>query len=223
MANYTYLLAVLLLISLWIIFFLSRKDLQRVMLTISIIVLFFGLFLQYFFWTKDWWHPKTITGTILGIEDFLGLFGIGGIASVIYKVLFRKRLYYKNPYRPAHLYAILFIFFLAFHIFLFFAVELHSSIIWLITTSVLIVFIYLKRPDLITNSLTSGILMVLLGIIGYKIIDLYQLGFLYDWFRFDKLSGIVIFGVILEDILWFMTFGMLIGPLYEFLQGAKLK
>ena len=41
--------------------------------------------------TQDWWQPLTLTGTRIGVEDFLIGFAIGGIAAVIYAEAYRKK------------------------------------------------------------------------------------------------------------------------------------
>jgi len=60
-------------------------------------MIFFGLLLagpamigEYLWWTKDWWHPQTITGTRVGIEDFIASFTHLTIPSFIYKYTFGK-------------------------------------------------------------------------------------------------------------------------------------
>ncbi|OGY26072.1 MAG: hypothetical protein A2134_02940 [Candidatus Woykebacteria bacterium RBG_16_39_9b] len=225
MPNYTYLLGSLLLISFWLILFLFRKDLRREMLVISTVVLFSGMILQYFFWTKDWWHPETMTGTILGPEDFLGLFGIGGISSVIYGTIFSKGLsFYKHqPNISIRNIALLAFIFIALHSIAYYIFGLSSWMSWTIATTITTLFIYSLRSDLIFNSLVSGVLMVLIGIAGYQLLNFFQPGFIYSWFKLENLSGFIIIGVPIEDVAWFMTFGMFIGPIYEFLTEARSK
>ena len=43
-------------------------------------------------YTLDWWAPLTITGTVVGIEDVLFGFVCGGIATVVYEEIFKKRI-----------------------------------------------------------------------------------------------------------------------------------
>jgi len=194
------------------------------MLIMSSIVMVFGVAMNYLFWTKDWWHPPTITGTVLGIEDFLVGFGIGGITAVIYEELFKKKLSFSKKKHFSLGYAMLFTcIFIIVNIVSFYIMQFSSSISWVLSTVIPILFIYILRPTLIFNSFATGIILVILGFIGYHIFDIIQPGFLYSWFNFEKLTGVVIFKVPLEDIAWFMTFGMFIGPLYEFLLDVKVK
>lgn len=71
-------------------FFIRRKDLRREIFFISILISIISVLTSYCWWTKDWWRPNTVTGTIVGIEDFIIGFTAGGIMSVIYDFIFNK-------------------------------------------------------------------------------------------------------------------------------------
>ena len=77
MYKYSYLIADLTLLFVWIILFWHRKDVRREMLIVSIIFGFAGLLVEPIYF-QDWWHPLTITGTKIGLEDFLFGFWVGG-------------------------------------------------------------------------------------------------------------------------------------------------
>ena len=210
----------------WIFLYLYRKDVRKEMLIMSGVVLVIGEIMQYFLWTKDWFAPKTLTGTVLGAEDFLGLFGAGGAAAVIYEELLRKKLkLIKSKSHFSIWYAlILFILFVGSHSISSLIFDLHSWISWTIATIIPVAFIYFLRPDLIVNSLVTGAIWVIFSFIGYPIIYLIHPAFLTEWFMLDNLTGVIFFKSLpLEDVIWWMTFGMFIGPLYEFVKGAKLR
>src|SRR6266403_2714600 len=76
----------------WLWVFTARKDLRKMMLWFGIILAILGMFMGYFWWTADWWHPATITGTRVGIEDFISGVGIVGITMAIYPLLFKKKI-----------------------------------------------------------------------------------------------------------------------------------
>lgn len=89
--QYAYLIGNLsILLPVWSLLFYFRKDLQREMLGVS---LFAGLAgpLSEFWYLQDYWRPETFTGTLIGVEDFLFGFFIGGIGAVIYEEIFGKR------------------------------------------------------------------------------------------------------------------------------------
>ena len=93
--QYTYFIGDLILLALWLILFLYRKDTRKEMLVISLVFGFIGPFVELVH-VLDWWKPLTITGTIIGVEDVLFGFGIGGVASVVYEHLFNKRIKIKR-------------------------------------------------------------------------------------------------------------------------------
>ena len=163
MYRYTYLVSTLLLMSLWFIFYLSRKDLRTNMLVTGSVVLVFGIGLNYFFWIVDWWKPTTITGTVPSIEDFLGLFGIGGSTAVLYEMIFRKKLVAskirsQTIMQTAFLSAI----FILSHGTSSFIFNFHSWVSWIIAALAATFFIYVLRPDLIFKSITTGIILAFL-------------------------------------------------------------
>ncbi len=63
---------------LWLALYFWRKDIRKEMIIISA---FFGIggVLSELVNTVDWWKPLTITNTLIGIEDFLIGFFIGGV------------------------------------------------------------------------------------------------------------------------------------------------
>src|SRR3712207_3905003 len=89
--QYAYLIFSALSLIPWIIIFFYRKDLRNEMLSMSLIVTVFGVIWQYLYWTHDWWSPQTILSTRVSIEDILLGIGNGGVISVIYTVLFRRK------------------------------------------------------------------------------------------------------------------------------------
>ena len=44
-----------------------------------------------------------------------------------------------------------------------------------------------------------------------------------DWWKLENISGIIIFGAPIEELIWGFTWGFFIGPVYEFWRGIKLK
>ena len=78
MAEYTYLIGSVIGIVIWIALYYHRKDVRKEMWIMSLLLAFFGLIFQVYFWTKDWWMPANITGTLVGIEDILFGFFMGG-------------------------------------------------------------------------------------------------------------------------------------------------
>ena len=224
--QYTYLIGDLILLAFWLILFFYRKDTRKEMLALSIIFGVLGPFLErvHLF---DWWIPLTITGTPIGIEDFLFGFGIGGVASVIYEHLFNKRIKIKRTKKlkkerislsfPFLILIMVVIFFGEF-----FILNLNSFISAISSFIIPIIIIYTKRKDLIKNSLVSGLLVLIASILGYHILNFITPGFFEEFWLFQNIGKIIIIGIPLEEHIWFFTFGAFIGPLYEYWKEGKL-
>ena len=223
--QYTYLIGGLIVLTLWIILFLHRKDTRKEMLILSLIFGFMGFIFESIH-VLDWWRPLTITNTTLGIEDFLFGFGIGGIAAVIYEHFFNKKVKIKKvkklkeQKRNLNLiivittYPLLFlgIFFIGFN----------SFIAGIAPLILLTSIIYIKRPDLIKNSLLSGLLVLIASTLGYFILNYITPGFFDEFWLFENIGKNVFLGIPLEEYIWYFLFGAFVGPLYEYWKEGKL-
>lgn len=194
-----------------------------------IISLFFGVAssLVEMIHVLDWWRPLTITNTTVGIEDFLFGFGIGGIASVIYEHVFNKRVKIKKVKEIKEqkrninflfLLALLFILFFGG----FFIFNLNSFEAMLVSFIIPILIIYIKRKDLIKDSLVSGILVLMASIIGYHILNLITPGFFDEFWLFQNIGRVIVLGIPLEEHIFYFLAGALLGPLYEYWKEGKL-
>ena len=90
--NFSYLIGVLMYLPVWFCLYLHRKDLRREILTMGVLVALGAVYHESFIWTRDWWRPETITGTLVGIEDVLFGFLAGGIIASIYEEIFKEEL-----------------------------------------------------------------------------------------------------------------------------------
>jgi len=207
----------------WGVFFWIRKDLRIEMLFISTLFGAGGLLSQQTH-IQDWWRPITITGTPLGIEDFFIGFAIGGIASVVYAVAYRKkyvvpitRLSLKRSYAFLAGFAALFLG-------LFYLAGVSSFYAAITAYSAGILFMFLARPDLIRMSIGSGVLMVLLGSVTYYLLFLPYPGYIREfWYLPEAWYTTLVFGVPLGEYIWYFLTGAFIGPLFEFIEHITLK
>jgi len=224
--QYTYLIIVSILIVIWIILFLWRKDIRKEMLIISLI---FGLAgpLSAYVYIQDWWKPLTITKTPIGIEDFLFGFVIGGIAAIIYSLLFNKKIKttkvkkIKTQKRNIN-FLILLVLLASIFLLSFFVLKLNSLISTILAFIIPTLIIYIKRKDLVKDSLLSGILTLAISIIIYYILNLIMPGFFDEFWLFQNIGRVMILGIPLEEHVWFFLAGAFIGPLYEYWKEGKL-
>jgi Lycopene cyclase len=222
-ASYVYLGTCGVFLCVWLMLYLLRKDTRREMLTMSLLVGVVSICTLYFWYTIDWWHPKTLTGTRIGIEDFLIGFAGGGVMSACYEIVSGIRYRYsgRTSYTVRALALLVFlalitsVFFYGFSVTSFWSTVLGLSI----ATAVMLFF----RPDLIRNSFLSGVLSLLLVLPAYGFI-LYAsptwVSQTYDW---RYLSGILVFGIPIEELVFWFLSGLFFGPFYEFWKSGTIR
>lgn len=223
--QYAYLGGGILLLIMWLILFFWRKDLRKQLIYVSLIFGIFGPFLNYVYFV-DWWHPPTSTNTIVSPEDFLFSFTIAGIAAVIYEVVFKKRIKgrkvnkIKNKKRNLR---VIHLMLLSGALFLmnFYVLNLNSLISTIIALFVPTLIIYIKRRDLIIDSLASAILLLLTAFVLSTILAIFFPEFVKALY-YEHPSKIIIFNVPWWDIFFYLFAGAFIGPLYEYWQEGKL-
>lgn len=224
--EHTYIIGVLIALTIWLVFFLHRKDTRKEILTISLIFGIIGVLVESVY-IKDWWRPLTITGTPIGIENFLFGFAVGGVASIVYEHLFNKRVKIKKETkirkqkRILNLLIAIGLLAIIFSI-CFFIIRLNSFISTIIAFLTPTLIIYIKRKDLIKNSLLSGLATLILAIIGYHLLNIITPGFFEKFWLFKNINHIFFLGIPLEEIVWFFLAGVAIGPLYEYWKEGKL-
>lgn len=219
-----YLIVSSIILLVWLLLFVLRKDVRKEMLFVSILVAIAGLFAELLIWTNDWWHPQTITNTIIGIEDFMYGFGTGGIAAIIYEEVFRRR-HYKDVRLNIKPFIVVFpsVLFIILFFTLFFIFKLHSFYSNIFAYIVAIAIIYTLRKDLIIYSLLSGSLLTLVSMPFYWIAILLDPNIISNTWFLHELSGKLILGIPIEDLVWLYFTGLLIGPLYEFVFGYGVR
>jgi hypothetical protein len=226
MIQYSYLIGCVTLLIFWFILFFWRKDVRKEMMVMSLLFGCIGI-ISSFIYTVDWWHPSTITNTRVGIEDFLFGFVVGGIASVIYEEVFKKRIKLRkiNKIKRLHqneksLFMLLFsglTFFVGFYL-----LKMHSFHSSILALVIPIIYFWLKRKDLIFDSLASGFLLMIVSFLAFIIPEFITPGWVqFAWYH-ENLSGIIVLKAPLEDVVWFFLTGAFIGPLYEFWRDGKL-
>ncbi len=223
--QYTYLLMGIAFLLVWVFLFYLRKDTRHQMLVISCVIAFCGP-LADILYLKDWWAPKFIFSPILNVEAVIVSFMIGGIGTVIYEELFHKRVIIKNrterKVKVSYIKVFL-LFCLGFSIFfLSFALGLNSFHSTILGLTVPTFIIWWERKDLIAPSIITGVLLVSVAALVYTIIELITPGWINAFWYFKNVPRIIVFSLPIDDIAWYFASGIFIGPLYEYLNEAKL-
>jgi hypothetical protein len=229
--KYAYFVLVIPFLLVWLLLFIFSKDTRKEQLWMSLLLAPFGPVSELIYF-KDYWLPQSILSFNVGtfpvfVEDILFAFAIGGIGGIIYEALFRRHLLKLS--RPVH-YKIglpmIVLLATAVALTLFF-VGLNSifatSAGFVVATGLVIA----QRKDLLVDSLVSGLAVMLTMMLTYLILfnivantdDLFRQG----WLLYDTPLDIRLFdSVPLTEMVWGFSWGLIAGPLYEFLKRLKV-
>ena len=226
-----FLLTSIIFFCLWLVLFLFSNETRREQLIMSIVglVLSPGILLIA---TYDFRQIVSDEVAVVGIEDFLFAFSFFGVAAVIYQALIGKHAHKLrgSRYEVKHLghwigHLVLILGLWAFSALLLIEVFALSSIQGLIVGGLLVgMYVIADRHDLTMNALLSGLFMAALIFIVEQIffVRLFPIDAASFW-QFDALSGFIIGGIPLEELMWAAVVGFTIGPLYEYLRQYQVK
>ena len=220
--QYAYLIGNAFFLIVWLILFMLRKDLRKEMLLMSVLIAPLGP-LSELFYLRDYWQPQIFTGWVIGIEDLLFAFSIGGIAGVAYEVFFGKRYAKRHLHKRSYFMLGIVVFGVLWMIFGNLVLGFNS--IYVSTAGFLLIGLAMLvvRHDLLRDALISGLLVGVLMFIFYLLFIPLHTGIIQEWWLLDNLSGVLIFGVPLEELMWGFGWGFVAGPVYEFINGLRLK
>jgi hypothetical protein len=209
---------------LWTVFFLMRKDLRKEMLVMSTGIGLLSIMTAYYWWTIDWWHPATTAGARIGIEDFLSGFATGGIMAVAYEIFFRRRHYAmrkKCAHCPGSSTLLILLAFIT--SFLFWGLGITSFYASTIAMTLLVGILFYFRRDLFLDGVLSGLLMVLISLPVYLFIQAIAPDWVEKTYDFAHLSGVPVFGIPIEEFIFWFLAGLVFGPWYEYWQGERTR
>lgn len=199
------------------------------MLIVSLWTSLFGLTEPFF--VPGYWNPPSLFDlaqrTGFDIESLIFTFALGGIAVVIYEKIFPVRHSFVSPdekRHPRHRY----------HIFvllsapaIFFALLLLTDMNPIYPTIIALLggglFTWYCRPDLKKKMIVSAFLFM--GIYFTYFVTLIALfpGYVEQVWNLAALSGIVLLGIPLEELLFAFGVGFLWSSVYEHITWRKIK
>ncbi len=192
------------------------------MLAISIILSPIGS-LSEIWYLKDYWKPDTILSSSTAIEDFMFTFSLCGISFAIYKVAFGYKFAEERKHKRRLWLPIIFLAVVINGLTIFSSYLGYNSVV---VSSILFVFIsiyiWYMRTDLIFPSLVSGLLLLAVFIVIYKIMDFLYPNLITQWCLNCNPSGLFIYGINIEELAWDFTWGMVGGVIYEVVSGKEL-
>lgn len=202
------------------VIFILRKDLRREMLVLSLLAGIMGPLSEHFY-LKDYWQPEYWFPSFLRIEDFLAGFFLGGIGAVGYELVWRKKHVCACELKTNWVLPILVLVSLSLMLFLFHGLGWNSIYASIVSLIVLAVILLVVRPELIKVALGSGLVLAGVMLIFYLIYQQIYSGIIQEWWRLENISGVLFWGIPLEELFWGFSWGLVAGPLYEF--GAKVR
>lgn len=227
--RYAYLVTSLLFLFVWLLVFLRLRALRRPMLVMSLLTASFGPISEIWYFA-DYWKPAVALPLPLigGVEDLIFGFAIGGIAAFAYESLFVRGLCKCEEKKLRREWFLL----------LFFAVvgggmivlnnllglnSIFASSIGMILVAAIMLAL---RPDLIINAVGSAFLvagtMFAIYFLGQAAFPQAHTWMTRIWKLYAKPEGVIFFQhVPASEMLWGFSWGLVWGPMYEFLVGAR--
>ena len=172
-----------------------------------------------------YWHPSSLwnlnyrTGGV-GLEDGFFMFFIGGISAASYEIIFHKKVgkpkkhgYRLHALEVGMIVAILF------------ALLIRINLIWpMIIFGFVSAFAEIKeRHDLYAHAVWGGIVFFLVYLIMFELFLTIYPSFIVSTYNLHNLSGLILFGLPIEELLYAFSFGIMWAPIYEYTTGAKDK
>ncbi len=204
----------------WVLLYRLFLQHRPVMWRASLFMLPFGLTEPIF--VPEYWNPPSLfelaQKTGFDIESFIFSFAIGGIAAVLYNIIMHKRIEvfsvterHHNRHRwhglaivlPFVLFPILY--FLPWN-------PIHAGIAAMLLGAIAK---FLCRPDLKSNTLVGGILFLTFYTIFLLGLKWSAPGYIEQVWNFKALTGVQIYGLPLEELLFGFSFGLMWTGIYE--------
>ncbi|HLE49691.1 MAG TPA: lycopene cyclase domain-containing protein [Patescibacteria group bacterium] len=227
--DYAYLIGSLLLLVVWFGLFLAKPKLRKKMLWVSGLTTTLGLTEPIFI--PKYWAPLTLFDWgrkyHLDIESFIFSFAVSGVAAVIYEFLTgkrEKRLAHRVQHQVHHqLHTLAVLSPIAVFTFFFLLTPLnpiYSAVIGLTFGALATAWC---RPDL-GEAIKKGALLfagLYFAVFWITFVLLFP-GYVPMYWKLSNLTGILILGVPIEELLFAGSLGAMWGGLYEHLTWHKL-
>jgi hypothetical protein len=221
--QYAYFIGCLIFFSVWLLFFILRKDLRKEIIFGSLLALPFGFIER--LWVPEYWNPPSFFDLIsrygFGLESFFFCFICGGTAAVIYEIICSKKtvkIRLRRRYLFGPFVSVVAIFILL--DFLFSDKTIYNAIIASITGAVMIAY---KRKDLISQIIFGGVFFATVYFLLFFIFSKLFPGYISMAYTLENLCGVLILGIPLEELFASFGVGALWTSFYEYIRGYRTK
>jgi hypothetical protein len=220
--TYVYLVGALLFVPVWLLMYWRIPSARREMLVMSALFICIGVPSEALLYTRDWWHPQTITGTLIGIEDVIYSIGNGGYMAALYVALLRGRptRFTSAPALPLRLAPVVCI--AALPSALVFGAGMHSFVATSIGSLVALAIVLGARPDLSRVAAFTGVAGTLIAVPVYLAVEAAFPGAIAATWDLPHLSGLQPLGIPIEDLAWYLYTAALWGVYFKFATGQRV-
>lgn len=204
----------------WITIFVRHADKRSAMWRVSLATALFGLTEPIF--VPRYWNPPSLfefaERTRFDIESLIFSFAIGGIGVVLYDaIMVRSLVPMETVARHGrrhnwHRMALLGPFILFVPLYFLPWNPIYAALVSLVTGAAASV---LCRPDLAAKTAVSGFLFLFLYTVFMSGLRLLAPGYIESVWNLPDLSGVLIWGIPLEELLFGFAFGMYWASVYE--------
>jgi hypothetical protein len=221
--TYVYLVGSLLFVPVWALLYWRTPSARREMLVMSALFVCIGVPSEALLYTRDWWHPETVSGTWIGIEDVIYSIGNGGYKAALYVALVRGAMVQDRAapawsLRLAPVAAIALVPGL-----LVFGLGWHSFVATSVGSLIALAIVLSARPDLRWVATVTGLVGTGVAIPVYLAIEAVFPGSIAATWDLAHLSGIAPFGIPIEDLVWYLYTPALWGTYYKFATGQRVE
>ncbi len=204
----------------WAWLYFVKPGFRRKMLRVSLATSLLGLSEPIF--VPEYWNPPSLFDlaqrTGFDIESLIFCFAIGGIGAVMYNARANKdieEIPYEERHSGRHRWHRLAIAspYLVFPVLYFLPWNpIYPGIVALATGGIANV---LCRPDLLRNTLVGGVLFLLLYAVFMLSLIIFAPGYIGQVWNLPALSGVLLVGIPLEELVFGFTFGLYWAGIYE--------
>ena len=176
----------------------------------------------------EYWNPPSLfelaRRTGFDIESIIFSFAIGGVAAVLYNIITRKRL---EPLPPSgayhsrrrwHGWAVATPFMLFPLLYPLPWNVIYAGIVSMVAGAIAAVFC---RPDLKANALTGGFLFLAIYTVFLLALKWSAPGYIEQVWNLKALSGVLVYGLPVEELLFGFSFGLMWSGMYEHLTWRR--
>lgn len=212
----------------WLGLYMAKSTMRQQMLRVSLWTAPLGLTEPLF--VPEYWNPPSLFGlaqrTGFDLESLIFCFAIGGIGTVLYEALVSVRhapMSHEERSDPRHRLHVLA---LTSPVIVFIPLLLgtswnpiYSGSIAMFVGAIASLFC---RPDLKTKIWIGGGVFLLLYFVFFQLLDLSFPGYVERVWTLTAISGLLVWGIPVEEYLFAITFGMMWSSLYEHLFWYKV-